>query len=353
MPTDKGVRLLLPKLTRLTFLCYHPYGTTILLPLISPTLRHLSVSLFKPSPHTNQVASTTFSTLTAMQSLSQLDSLEVIISNAGFIATEGGRQAQIALDRRLAELLESQSRLQSLRLTPLRPDSSLNQSFLHLSDLRSLVITCEFEPRHGSLTEGIASIASCTTLERLLLRIGGDTSGHRFSFSDIRPLLACQRLALLDICHLEPLSLTNADVEEMGRAWNRMESLSLWSDDFPIHLLLSFAASFSPRLLFLELPLNLEGIESIESRSQLPPGVKFPGLTTLHIGDSWIKPYQLVAFTDLLGVICSPGVKVWSGERPYNLDGHKSDRAKQCREVNVLLEKVFRKKSLIDMSAGG
>ncbi|KIO32408.1 hypothetical protein M407DRAFT_18718 [Tulasnella calospora MUT 4182] len=345
LPAGNGVRPLLPQLTRLTFHCYHPYGTTIVLPLISSTLRHLSISLFKTPPHTNKIASTTFSTLTSTQNILQLDSLEVVISNVGSIATEAGRQAQTTLDGSLATFLKSQRGLQCLRLTPLYSNSPLNQSFVHLSLLHSLVITCVLEPHHGSLTESVSSIASCTRLEQLFLRIEEPTSGGPLSFFNIRPLLACRQLTLFDISHLYPLKLDHSDVVEMGKAWSQMESLLLWTDDFPIQLLPSFATSFSPRLRFLGLSLGLEGIGSVDPLSHLPSGAKFSGLTTLHIGETWVKEDQLETFAMFLGSLCSPGVKVWSGERPYNSDGQRTYGAKQYRQVNVFLDKFFRNKT--------
>ncbi|KAG8913922.1 hypothetical protein FRC01_004319 [Tulasnella sp. 417] len=340
--TCNGARPLLPQLTRLTFHCYHPDGTTIVLPLIGPSLRHLSMTLFKTSPYTSKIASTTFSTLTSMQSLLRLDSLEVVIPRSGPIPTEPARQAQAVLDRSIAKLLESQKDLQSLRLTPFRPNSPLNQAFVHLSLLRSLVITYILEGHRGSLTESLSSIASCTCLERLFIRTEERELGDPLSFFDIRPLLACRQLALFDISHLHALNLDHSDVVEMGKAWSQMESLLLWTDDFPIRLLPSFAASFSSRLRCLGLPLDLEDMETIDPLTQLPPGAKFTGLTTLHIGETWVKEDQLETFAKLLGSICSPGVKVWSGQRPYDSDGQRTDGARQYRQVNVFLDKFFR-----------
>ncbi|KAG8914954.1 hypothetical protein FRC00_009306 [Tulasnella sp. 408] len=243
------------------------------------------------------------------------DSLEVVISNSGPVATEASRQAQTVLYTTMAAFLESQKDLESLRLTPLHSGSPLKKSFVHLSLLRSLVITCVLEPRHGSLTEVLSSIASCTTLEQIFLRIEDPTSGDPLSFSDIRPLLGCRQLTLFDFSHLYALKLDHSDVVEMGKAWSQMESLSLWTDDFPFQLLSSFASSFSPRLRFLGLPLDLEDIESVDVLSRGGSVAKFPSLTTLHVGETWVKEDQLEAFAKALGLLCSPGVKIKSFER--------------------------------------
>lgn len=289
-----------------------------------------------------------------MRSILQLDSLEVVVSNSGPVATEAARQAQIVLYTTMATFLESQKNLQSLRLTPLHSGSPLKQSLIHLSLLRSLVITCVLDPRDGSLAEVLSSIASCTILEQLFVRIEDPTSGNPLSFSDIRPLLTCRQLTLFDFSHLYGLELDHSDAAEMGKAWSQMESLSLWTDGFPFQLLSSFAASFSPRLRFLGLPLDLEGIESDDAVPHGGSTPKFSSLTTLHIGETWVKEDQLETFAKALGSLCSPGVKVWSGERPYSTDGRRTYGARQYRQLNVFLDEFFRKQSvpLISVSSG-
>lgn len=183
----------------------------------------------------------------------------------------------------------------------------------------------------------IASLATCTGLERL--KIHGILSCDRHAFSLIQPLLSCSHLISLDLSGLGTITLSAADVEDMGKAWVKLESLefSVVGDGLPVDLLLAVAASFSPSLRHLALPLDISNAKlTCPLRTDIPSHDLNLLYTGPPVNESHIQP-----FAELLGTLFRPGFHVIFGVGPGGLGGIM-EVAALCNKVNSLLQLIWR-----------
>lgn len=206
-----------------------------------------------------------------------------------------------------------------------------------LTKLRVLDITCMTSLYDLPLEDFIASIGSCTDLEQFQIR--GPSSSHQHAFSLIQPLLTCIYLLELDLSGLGPITLGAADVEEMGKAWVKLKSLrfSVAGSAMPVDLLLTFAASISPSLNTLIVPLDVSNVDSVAAITTAAPS---HALKRLFLGSS-IKEIHVQPFAELLGTIFQSGLQLYPGSRPGEADGSQ-ESSLRCGQVNTLLGLIWR-----------
>lgn len=296
-----------------------------MLSLISPAVRCITVTIPQASEETSQAASIVFSTLTSMSRALKLEQFDITVSDA-----------RRTLDSSIIAFIASQLELQCLRIHPINTLSSLKEAISPLTSLRALDVTCRSSPYNSLIEDTIRSIASCIELE--LLQIQGPSSNTQHPFSLIQPLLPCRRLVNLDISWFGPITLNASDVEEMGKAWTKLESLqfSLIGNAMPVALLLTFAASF-PSLRSLVVPLDVSTVDTI---TPLTTEVSTHELKQLFPG-SPIKETHVQPFAEFLSTIFRPGLRIFSGSGPGEPNGSK-ESSRHCDQVNNLLGLIWR-----------
>ncbi|KAG8900358.1 hypothetical protein FRC01_010166, partial [Tulasnella sp. 417] len=303
--SQTGHGTLLPKARALEF-DFHEYsGPSLVLPLIGPAVRHITIQIPQSSELMAQVISRVISTLTSMSNTLKLEQFDITICYDINRDTETRR----TLSSNIAKFIASQPTLQCLRICPVDSFSPLKQAIQVLPRLRVLEITCTTNPHKPPPKDIIASLASCVNLEQL--RINGPSPRGQHDFSLIQPLLSCNRLATLDLSWLGAVRLNAEDVEEMGKAWVKLESLhfSIVGDGMPVDLLLAFATSFSPSLHALSIPLDISRVGFLLlMATEIPPH----DLKVLYTGSPMTES-DVQPFAELLGTLFRPGFQVVFG----------------------------------------
>lgn len=329
-----GCSALLPKVKTLEFDFQRPPGPVLLLQLISPAVRHITVTI--PGRFI-QAAGIAFSTLASMSSSLNLESFDVTIRDDGSAAGTSGHDSQTTLEANMTVFVASQPSLQTLRFHPIGPLSSLKKAIGPLRRLRVLEVTCKTNTSTSPLKGIITSLGSCIDLEQL--QIQGLLSPGRQNFSFIQPLLSCRRLTNLDLTWVGRITLDASNVKEMGNAWTKLESLqfSLAGDGLPVDLLPMFAASFSPSLRSLALPLDISTIERVS-----PVTTEVPSHNLKHLFTrSSIKESRVQPLAELLGTIFRSGFQIihgnGTGDQKWNMMSPPS-----YDKVNSLLSLIWR-----------
>ncbi|KIO32406.1 hypothetical protein M407DRAFT_18717 [Tulasnella calospora MUT 4182] len=328
-----GHGALLPTARALAFDFHQASDPSLVLPLIGPTVRHITIKVPQPSEQINQAASVVFSTLTSMSCALKLEHFDITIGDDVTRWTDSRK----TLDSNIANFVASQPTLECLQIRPVNSLYSLTQAIQGLRCLRVLKITCTPSSRDLPPNDIISSLALCTNLEQL--RVQGPTLRSQHDFSLIQPLLSCRGLAILDLSWLGAVTLNAANVEEMGRAWVKLESLQFSSvgDVMPVDLLLTFAASFSPSLRYLGVPLDISKAESIlPITKEIPPH----DLKVLYTGHP-VKESDVQPFAELLGTLFRPGFEVIFGVSSVRSNGIK-EAASFHEKVNSLLRLIWR-----------
>lgn len=331
-----GHGAILPKAKRLQFDFQRPTGPAMMLSLISPAVRCIAVTIPQASEQMSQAASIVFSTLTSMSSTLKLEQFDIAVGDDVSSSMSWRQDARRTLDSNIVAFIASQLELQRLRIHPIDSSSSLKEAISPLTALRTLDVTCKTSLSNPQLEDTIRSIASCIELEQLQLQ--GPSSNKQHTFSLIQPLLPCRRLLNLDISWFGPITLDAANVEEMGKAWAKLESLqfSLIGDAMPVDLLLTFAASFSS-LRSLVVPLDVSKADNL---SPLTTEVPTHNLKQLFPGSS-IKETHIQPFAELLSTIFRPGLRIFSGSGPGEPNG-STESSRHCDQVNNLLSLIWR-----------
>ncbi|KIO32405.1 hypothetical protein M407DRAFT_18716 [Tulasnella calospora MUT 4182] len=321
-----GRGALLPKAKKLELDFQRRLSPVLLLQLISPAVRHITITL---AGQFHQAASMVFSTLTSMSCSFRLERFDVTIRNDGSSAT--------TLESNIVAFVASQPALQSLRIHPFDSLSSLKRAIGPLRCLRVLEVTYKTNSSTGLLKDIITSLGSCSDLEQLQIQGPLPLSQHNFSL--IQPLLSCSRLANLDLSWLGCIALNATDVQEMGKAWTKLESLRflLAGNGMPVDLLLTFAASFSPLLRSLTVPLDVSTVERI---SPITTEVPSHELKQLFTGSS-MKESHIQPLAELLGTIFRPGFRIVSGNGTGNQKDRR-DSSSSYEKLNSLLSLIWR-----------
>lgn len=156
---------------------------------------------------------------------------------------------------------------------------------------------------------------SCLILS--LARTSGTVQPAADQFAFIRPLLSMSSLINLWICYCRPIKLSDSEVAEMGEAWPQMEELHV-SEDAPHPvgmppvdhtspmLLQSFAEAF-PNLRELGVPLS--PIDDLPADGNLKLPVCFKVLETLDVGISPL-PSNPSKISLLLGALCTDEIEI-------------------------------------------
>ncbi|KAG8913921.1 hypothetical protein FRC01_004318 [Tulasnella sp. 417] len=333
-----GSGALLPKARTLEFDFQQAPGPVLLLHLISPAVRHIIITI---PGRFHEAASVVFSTLAAMSCSVKLERFDVTILNDGSRASTSKQGPQSILETNIAKFVASQSGLQRLRIHPIDSLSSLKQAIGPLRHLRALELAFKTSTSNSPLQDIITSLGSCIDLEKL--HIQGPLNLGRQNFSVIQPLLSCARLTNLDLSWLGSITLNAANVEEMGKAWTKLESLrfSLVGDKMPVDLLINFAASFSPSLQSLTIPLDVSTVERI---SPITTYVPSHDLKRLFTGSS-LQESHIQPFAELLGAIFRPGFCIISSNGTGGQRGSREPSSSYDR-LSSLLSLIWRVQNL-------
>ncbi|KAG8999908.1 hypothetical protein FRB90_011919 [Tulasnella sp. 427] len=163
--------------------------------------------------------------------------------------------------------------------------------------------------------------AGCPALRHLVLYAANDsTPEHKIRFQTIVPLLSCKSLVELQILHGKPLRLNSRDIQEMGRAWPDIATLSLCptltsesSKGLQLEELASFGCDSFPKLERLAVFLNLS--------SRIPNAcATLPRLNcrVLCVGTSRItSDTDLDLLSQYLSTVCLPGVQLSNIDHAY------------------------------------
>ncbi|KAG8863481.1 hypothetical protein FRB96_008221 [Tulasnella sp. 330] len=146
-----------------------------------------------------------------------------------------------------------------------------------------------------------------------------DAQSQPIIFDDIRPLLACSQLESLEITHDYPMTLNDAEIEEMGAAWQGMGNLDLCSEPYiekvtnetpgtPIAVLATMARVM-PALTYLGLYFSPESIPTISRSGPVPQ--QFLTLETISVGTSNGPALEEENMAVFLGVMC-PSIQIES-----------------------------------------
>ncbi|KAG8901509.1 hypothetical protein FRC00_006660 [Tulasnella sp. 408] len=338
--SQNGHDALLPKARALAFEFHHASGPSLILPLIGPTVRRITIKIPQPTEQIIQAASIAFSTLISMSGNLKVEQFDITIGDDVTSATTGGTQR--TLDLNIAKFLVSQKSLQFLRIRPVDSFDSLTASIRLLPCLRTMEFTSATISHNLLLKRNIHeysihSAATCTRLERLQVQGASPRGQHAFSL--IQPLLSCRCLVTLDLYGLGAITLNASNVETMGKAWVKLESLhfSLLGDVMPLDLLLTFAASFSPSLRYLGVPLDIS-----EAGSLLSVTTEIPShnLKVLYTG-SPEKESDVQPLAELLAILFRPGFQVIFGIGSSKKIGIK-EAAMFYKKVDDLLRLIWR-----------
>ncbi|KAG8910911.1 hypothetical protein FRC01_006056 [Tulasnella sp. 417] len=328
-----GHDTLLPKARALELDFHHPSGPSLVLPLVGPAVRQITMQIPQSSELIAQATSRIISTLTSMSSTLKLEHFDITVRDDTKRHTETRR----TLSSNIAKFVASQPTLQCLIIRSVDSFYPLKQAIQVLPCLRVLEITCTTNAHNPPPKDIIASLASCTSLEQL--QINGPSPRGQHDFSLIRPLLSCKCLATLDLSWLGTVRLNAEDVEEMGKAWVKLEYLHFSSagDDMPVDLLLTFATSFSPSLRALSIPLDIS-----RAGLMLPMATEIPphDLKVLNTG-SPMTERDVQPFAELLGTLFRPGFHVIFGIGQGRSTGIK-EAASFYEKVDSLLRLIWR-----------
>ncbi|KAG9047408.1 hypothetical protein FS837_002304 [Tulasnella sp. UAMH 9824] len=287
--SQPGHSALLPRARTLAFDFHHPSDPSLILPLIGPTVRHITIKIPQPTEQVIQATSIASSTLTSMSRNLTLEKFDVTIGDGFKCATTGTRaNTQRTLDFNITRFVTRQQALQCLRICPLDSLASLALAIRILPSLRALKITCV-------------------------------TSSQQAPASNTYNLPRHVHLISLDLSGLGTITLNAANVKDMGKAWIKLESLqfSVVGDGLPVDLLLTVAASFSPSLHHLAIPLD---ISSTNFMCPLGPNISSHDLKLLYTGPP-VKESHIQPFAELLGTLFRPGFHVIFGVGAGGLSG--------------------------------
>ena len=225
----------------------------------------------------------------------------------------------------------------------------------HLSDITHF-ITSPYAPSHltslyihlpsvvspSTVNEYITAVAeNCKLLQKLYidLFIPPVPEGHfphpaqrhaqSLTWADLRPILLCTHLQVLEVTWPSPFHLTQDDVEELASSWPSLQILQLNCLSNPIlsldqptltlRALIPFAAH-CPELEELGLDVDTNAALLTDDVSA-PPPKPFRKLARLHFGlSSLVEPGPTALF---LSQLCPLGCEIWPGPRvPDGFDFH-------------------------------
>lgn len=216
----------------------------------------------------------------------------------------------------------------------------------HLSDMTQF-ITSPYAPAHltslyihipsvvppSTVNEYITAVAeNCKLLQKLYIDLflpplpeGHPAEGHAqcLTWADIRPVLLCKRLQVLEMTWPRQIELTQADVEELASSWPSLQTLQLNCLSNPIYplsppaltlrALIPFAAH-CPELEELGLDVDTDtDVAQLTEDAAAPPLRPFRKLARLHFGLSTLTDPGPTAL--FLSQLCPLGCEIWPGPR--------------------------------------
>ncbi|KAG8971121.1 hypothetical protein FRC05_011490 [Tulasnella sp. 425] len=326
---ESGGKRLIPNIQVLGLQCYFPSTPSLALLFVAPSLKSLDFFVLdSPSKVLRSVRKVLMS-LNAMRDLFTLKDFTIHYDETQERRTE--------FERVLVDFLRSQPTVSSFAFGVLRDGTPLAGILAAIPRLRVLALSGPYSASEEELRAEIAVVAdNARDIEYFnYFGVREDSSLGSVLFSTPPALLRCANLKELVLGCIDPTGINSSLIEDMGRAWPRMESLELLPDvasehvrGIPPDALIRFAAAFPSTLRNLAIPLSFSNTISLPLPETSP---RFAALRTLGVGFSVISKEDFQPFIELLNALSTHYVSV---ESSHDVD---VEQAAYWKQVNELL----------------